>query len=49
MACSNFGQGRVVGFAHDSLFKEFFVKNKDWILLLKNIIRWITKYKLDSP
>lgn len=49
MGCGNFGQGRVVGFAHEAIFKEFCVINKDWIILLRNIIRWITKNKADTP
>lgn len=49
MACGNFGQGRVVGFSHEAFFKEFLVKDKDWIILLRNVVRWTTKNKVDTP
>lgn len=48
MACTKYGDGRTVAFAHQSIFKEYLVKNKDWIILLRNIIRWIAKNKIDS-
>lgn len=49
MASSVFGEGKTIVFNHESIFKEFLGLNKDWIIFMRNIIRWLTKNKENSP
>ncbi len=48
MVASNFNKGRTLAVAHQSIFKDYLVKDKNWIIFLRNVILWLTKNKKSS-
>ena len=48
MVSANFQKGRALTIAHEEIFTSFLVKDKNWIILLRNIIRLLTKNKPSS-
>lgn len=43
MASAKFYEGRTLAFAHEDALGQFFVKDDNWIVFLRNVINWLTK------
>ena len=43
MGASNYGSGRAIAFAHEHFLQGYIGKDEDWVVLMRNVFRWLTK------
>lgn len=48
MVSRNFGEGRALAIGNEDIFQELIVRDKNYVIFLRNIMNWLTNNKKNT-